>query len=391
MTDTFKEFYNGSLTYSQLVAGVNMVSPGASATDIVKEIMLRSSYERKFSMYIDTMRIIDWVGEGLLKGAEIVAPNKNLVLKTHSILMATGIAEYASTTQMRTLRVSPAFSDDQLNTTESQPVVTTTVSTITTVPDFIVQDPAGDVYFGVRGNATLRKRAGGMTGAETTYTVASSAKCWDGSRYIYSASTTTLTIFDTLTDTVSSVPFSQALANFNNTNSRFAVIDGHLFHYGNGTAIVEVFNVTTGAFVSNISGLPGLSSVVAPFEVQKDDFGNYVMIAPNSTTSITTVNFGPSIITPSPVSRAFPQAAHGLSVNAISGPNRFFKQPNAFGVVGSVVSNAFKIWDLTTGKPICTQTISGLNADNFLPLVDLTAANNAFGAVTARAIGVEVT
>ena len=393
MTDTLKEFYNGVLTYSQLVDGVAIVANDADTQAFVKEVLVRGTDDHGFSLTIGPTVVCDWVGVGLAAGSEIVPASASMEINTTTRALLNSIASFGSTTLSRVVSLSTLFDDDTTPTTGNSPAVDTAITALSSVsPDFLCIGADGSHYYSARTEGNIYRRAGGPNGAQTTIPFVN-VKCWDGERYIYGIhSSSGVWTHDTQTGVTTSVAVSVNPSNLSNNFSRLCAIDGFVVHAGTGSNI-EVYDAVTGERVGYATNWTGSGSSQFPMEIGKDSNGNYwVLTLPSSTTAYV-ADLGPDLSNPAMNVRNGTVPNH--NVGAPGGApyyNALFKIASAPGMLLSLYSNIITLFDITSGAYIKKHTLSGVTISyGFCPILDEAVADSHFGPVSVRSIGVEVT
>jgi len=392
MTDTVKQFYNSNPTFAQLQAGVSLVSPAVNTAAFVKSILLRSTTSRQFGLFIGPTMLNSWTGTAELSGTELVPSGATLALKALSGPAFNNVAFAPSTVSLVQWNGATMFGDDVGETSESYVAsVTTSITTaLGYTPDFICFDAAGNFYYGTRSTQDIRRRAGGVNGAETLHASFGEVKCFDGERYLYGmTSSTTLKVLDTLTNTVSTVTLSANPSSFHNIGSRLCAIDGYVIHAGSNGVTGDIFNASTGARTGGFQ-MDGVSTALRPMEINKDLDGNYWILSFNNDTTQWINGLGPDLSRPTAVFRSF-TITGGLTPTSNPYYNRLWRPKGVPGVLVGVSTNSVFLYDIQTGKTLATKIgTTAFPTYPFCPLVDVDKAAAHFGTVSARCVGVEV-
>lgn len=384
MADTLVEFINATKTLAELQAGVTVLTNTAGQTAVVRDVVIEAATEAAFSLQVGGATVATLTGAGKLTGTEIVPPSGSMTLSTATKALLNGCFSCATGTLYSAKFATRFAPGGDFGASETTTTITTGLSTNA---NFAVFDAAGDFYYHSVSAQTLYRRAGGINGAETSYTIGY-APCWDGARYIYAINgSQQITKFDTQTETiVSTVTISPSIS-FDSSYGQTATIDGYVLARNNYSIGNQyLINPATGASVL-ISVSASGSAQRSHIQIGKRTNGEYVAaICNHAVPNVSWWNIGSSLAAPAV------QASGTFSTSppTYAGDfNRFHRSPDASKLFW-LDYNALKYFDIDAMAMSPTATLTGITSTSYglIPTLDAARAAIEFGTTRVRATGI---
>ncbi|NBN62779.1 hypothetical protein [Pannonibacter tanglangensis] len=394
--DRIVELYSGSLTYAQLVAGVNLITPAVGETAIIRDLAVSCQNPIGIDFSIGPDLVASTYDTVRLTGSEVVPHGKSL-RATGDLYFGPNRVHTLDSSSYRAFRRRTTFGIPQPSSALLTNEIAQTISpSFSNVPTFFCISPANHLYYAVQGGGSvIRKRTGNFNGADTNLTVGV-APVYDGTRYIYAweNGTSNLRRLDTQNDTITSIS-APALLGSDSAVMSMSFIDGHLFvrrsHAGNDQMVLV--NVTTGAAVIIGNDVDANTARLAAGIGRRRD-GDYIAIVARTGSGIpnaTWFNLGPVLGSAAAVSRG------SVNINWLSvsdnGVGMVRNPLRADILVQASGANLSEISVESLGE--VSRTLMQTNTIGFsgsvLPAYDTSLASNEMGTVRVRVTGILTT
>lgn len=390
MTDIVTEFINVSnLTYDDLLAGVTVVNNSATESAVVKDVLISNPSGRTLSLLVGGATVATVGGDSRLTGGELIGSNAKLQLKTQATPSLNEF--YSSGYQSVKKFLSPTLFDSDTSDFQavaSSNLVVTPLAAATHT--FMCFDSAGNFYYACNGNVGLYKRAGGVNGAQTFYNFGNCGFCFDGDRYIYSFSGSTVFSFDTSNSLITS---KQCGVSTDYRYSYASALDGWIYlSAGYESEVSYLVQAASGSTVS----APGFwreNTQAYYVGLGKDNKGNYICFQNSPSPQLQWWNIGPSPSTPViRQSGSIVGFANGYATS--NGVVQFTRQVGSYSIFYFIGRGAIFQFDINSKLikrlwRIEANTVS--DGPSFVPKANINFANSDFGGVGIRVTGIKTT
>lgn len=399
MSDRLVEFFNGDVSYADLVAGKALLTNAAGESAVVRDVLIAADNLIPLRLKAGPAIIARASGGSALSGSEIVGAGSSLVIDTplRPLINRLGFCPVSGTTAM-TLRMPTRWSGGVVfggaaaltSMTIESPAVPAGFAAIGA--DGALYYAQGAVSSGIR---SLYKRAGGPSGAQSVVDASfGDCACYDGARWIYGLTDSSMTLkrLDTTTGAVTSVTITGLSGNIAGTVV-VAACDGWLLLRPSYNTTICVVNATTGVAVN--LGVGGTASAVRYFGgLYKTSAGDYVGLIITSSSTIDIYRFGASLAAPAPQVTTLT-----ISLSKYSGStNLLLPLPTGSDtavLLGSSATNAeILLIDLRAAQMISRAqetTVSNTGLTPYLLPSDAAVAAADFGTVSVRVTGIKST
>jgi hypothetical protein len=390
MPDVVTQFCNlTGRTLSQLQAGQTLFTTTGGQTAVIRDVVIQSPKEVPLSLRVNGTEVAQVRGSALLTGTELVGVSSTVSLHTDEQPIFNGLYALDGGSSFFTSTCGTVFSGGlPIMGTLTGNSTTTSISSPSETPSFFCFDAAGNFYYSSVSGTTLYRRAGGVTGAQTTFSFGY-CPVYDGSRYIYAiASGTQVVRFDTQTGTLAPAITLSGNIGFDTSYGQTCFIDGAMIVRNNySSATIYVINLTTGV-ITSIGTFSTGSAQRFYIGAAKRANGDIIVIWLDYTNpGINWRNIGPNALSPVVIGSGSLNVTFGQYSSA---DNALFRFGTNF--LGAIRSSTIQMFNVETMILSASQTISGMSTSSYaIPYLNAARAATDFGAVTVRATGILTT
>lgn len=389
--DRIVELYSGSLTYAQLVAGIDLITPAVGETAIIRDLAVSCQNPIGVDFSIGPDLVASTYNGARMTGSEVVPHGKSL-RATGDIRFGFNKLQSLTTTTLQTFKRRTAFGGAAVTSPLYVRETNLTGFSLSASPLFYCVSPSGNLYYmtGSSGQNVLR-RTGNYQGSDTSYAVGYGV-VYDGSRHIYGWEvSSTIRRLDTQTDTVTNVLVSGLggiPAEFNMT-----FVDGYLVarRSHSQTDNVILVNPATGALTVLATDTDGSSSPLI-IGVGRRKNGDYIVVMGRTGSGVPNtswLNIGASLSAPNLVARGVLNV-NWISITQSSVPTGLHRNPHRPSILTQFSSSQaieFDVETMTASPNIDHTTTTAMTRPVFDPV--LAAAD--LGTVRVRITGILTT
>lgn len=386
MADKLVEFINADVSFADLTAGTDLITTSATQTASVTDLSLETEANLANAVLsVGGAKVATANGQkSVFTGREIIPPESALHLKMDANWFLNGI--YAAYRGDNDFQFKPFVTKygDFSGALQPSGQGTMIAPGFSVNPEFFCFSASGDFYYSDVGNTTIYKRAGGVSGAQSSMGGVGYTPVYDGERYIYALDGNEIRKLDTTNDSVTHVASTSSVSS---SYCRAAYIDGYLFIWlSYNMAMIRVVNTATGT-VLDLNAFSTGSAQRYFLQVGKRANGDYIVVMTNYTTPVISWwNLGSDLST----INVFESGTLNESFYEYAGQDQqLHRHPEMPHLIFYLDQYYWQILDLETLSLGPRETVNGIIAnDCMVPVFDPAVAAADFSPVRVRATGV---